>query len=75
MTLSIDGQSATILLAAGTYTAASLAAEAQTKINGAANFKNNGISIFDSLNLPERQIFIIFGIIIIVAAVGLKIRK
>jgi minor extracellular serine protease Vpr len=35
----------------------------------------NGINIFDSLNIPERQVFIIFGIIIVVTAVGLKIRK
>ncbi len=36
---------------------------------------DNGNNVFDSLNIPERQIFIIFGIIIVVAAVGLKIRK
>jgi minor extracellular serine protease Vpr len=35
----------------------------------------SGINVFGSLNIPERQIFIIFGIIIAVAAVGLKIRK
>ena len=37
--------------------------------------KNNGISVFDSWNIPQRQIFIIFGIIVLVVAVGLKIRK
>jgi len=32
-------------------------------------------NVFDSLNVPERQLFIILGIIILVAAVGLKIKK
>ena len=37
--------------------------------------RDNGIRIFESLSIPERQIFIVFGIIIVVAAVGLRIRK
>jgi len=32
-------------------------------------------NVFDSLDMPERQLFIIFGIIILVAAVGLKIKR
>ena len=41
----VDGVSATVTLAAGTYTAAALATEVQSKINGASAFATAGISV------------------------------
>ncbi|HLU77020.1 MAG TPA: flagellar filament capping protein FliD [Burkholderiales bacterium] len=43
--LEIDGVKATITLNAGTYTATSLAAELQSKINGAAELRDNDVSV------------------------------
>ncbi|HNB02637.1 MAG TPA: flagellar filament capping protein FliD, partial [Nitrosomonas sp.] len=45
LNLSIDGVSANITLAAGTYTATSLAAEIQSKINGASALSSAGIKV------------------------------
>ena len=43
--LTIDGISASIILAAGTYTADSLAAEIQSKIKGESTFSGSGIDV------------------------------
>jgi len=43
--LTIDGASASVTLAAGTYDADSLAAEIQSKINGESTFSSNGIEV------------------------------
>lgn len=43
--LSVDGVAASITLGNGTYTAASLAAEVQSKINGASALSSAGISV------------------------------
>lgn len=43
--VTVDGVSASLTLAAGTYTAATLAAEVQSKINGATAFSDAGISV------------------------------
>ncbi len=45
LTLSVDGTSASITLSAGTYTAATLAAELQSKINSASALSTAGISV------------------------------
>lgn len=45
LNLSINGVSASILLSAGTYTAATLAAEVQSKINGATALSTAGIAV------------------------------
>ena len=45
LTTTIDGVSATVTLTAGAYTAATLAAEVQSKINGASAFSTAGISV------------------------------
>lgn len=45
LSLKIDGVSANITLAAGTYTATSLAAEIQSKINGASALSSAGIKV------------------------------
>lgn len=45
LSVTIDGVNATVTLAAGTYTAAALATEVQSKINGASAFSSAGISI------------------------------
>jgi flagellar hook-associated protein 2 len=45
MDVTIDGVRASLTLAAGTYTAATLAAEVQSKINGASAFSGAGISV------------------------------
>jgi len=45
LNLTIDGVSANVTLAAGTYTAASLAAEIQSRINGASAFSSAGIKV------------------------------
>lgn len=45
LNLTVDGTSASITIAAGTYTPVSLAAEIQSKINGAAGFTTTGISV------------------------------
>ncbi len=45
LSLNVDGVSANITLAAGTYTAASLAAEIQSKINGASALSSAGIKV------------------------------
>ena len=45
LTLKVDGISASITIAAGTYTAATLAAELQSKINGASALSSAGISV------------------------------
>lgn len=45
LNLIIDGVSANVTLAAGTYTAASLAAEIQSRINGASAFSSAGIKV------------------------------
>ena len=45
LNLTVDGVSATVTLAAGTYTAATLAAEVQSKINGASAFSSAGTSV------------------------------
>ncbi|MHB1292069.1 MAG: flagellar filament capping protein FliD [Sulfuricella sp.] len=45
LSVTVDGVSATVTLAAGTYTAAALATEVQSKINGASAFSGAGISV------------------------------
>lgn len=45
LVLEVDGVSVSITLAAGNYTAATLAAEIQTKINDASDLKSAGISV------------------------------
>jgi flagellar hook-associated protein 2 len=45
LSLAVDGTNANITLAAGTYTATSLAAEIQSKINGASAFSSAGIKV------------------------------
>lgn len=45
LSVTIDGVSASLTLAAGTYTAANLAAEIQSKINGASALSSAGISV------------------------------
>jgi len=45
LSVTIDGVNATVTLAAGTYTAAALATEVQSKINGSSAFSSAGISI------------------------------
>jgi len=50
LTLEVDGQAATITLAAGSYTAAALSAELQAKINGVDKLSENDISVVVSQN-------------------------
>lgn len=45
LTLTVDNVTATVSLAAGTYTADSLLAEVQSKINGASAFSSAGVSV------------------------------
>lgn len=45
LNITVDGASATVTLAAGTYTIADLATEVQSKINGASVFSTAGISV------------------------------
>ena len=45
LTLSVNGVSASIVLSAGTYTAATLAAEVQSRINSASALSTAGISV------------------------------
>lgn len=45
LNLTIDGVSASVTLAAGTYTAAALAAEIQSKVNGASAIASAGIKV------------------------------
>jgi flagellar hook-associated protein 2 len=45
LSVTIDGVSASVTLAAGTYTAATLAAEIQSRINGAGALSSAGISV------------------------------
>lgn len=45
LSVTVDGVSATVTLAAGTYTAATLASEVQSKINGAAELAGAGASV------------------------------
>lgn len=45
LNLTIDGESATITLASGTYTASTLATEVESKINGLSTFSSKGISV------------------------------
>ena len=45
LTVSIDGAAATVTLGTGTYTAASLAAEVQSRINGTSAFKQSGLAV------------------------------
>lgn len=45
LTATVDGVSATVTLSAGTYTAATLLSEVQSKINGASAFSSAGISV------------------------------
>lgn len=45
LSMTVDGVTATVTLSAGTYTAAALAAEVQSKINGASVFSTEGISL------------------------------
>lgn len=45
LTLGINGTSATVTLAAGTYTASTLAAQVQAAINGTSTFSSAGISV------------------------------
>jgi flagellar hook-associated protein 2 len=45
LSVTVDGVTATVTLAAGTYTAAALATEVQSKINGASVFSGAGISV------------------------------
>ena len=45
LNVSVNGASSTITLAAGTYTAATLAAEVQAKINGASTLSSAGASV------------------------------
>lgn len=49
-TLSANGVTTSVKLTAGTYTADSLAAEVQSKVNGSSNFSNAGISVAVSQN-------------------------
>jgi len=45
LSMTVDGVTASVTLAAGTYTASTLLAEVQTKINGATAFSSAGISV------------------------------
>ena len=45
LSMTVDGVIATVTLATGTYTAAALATEVQSKINGASAFSTAGISL------------------------------
>jgi len=45
LSVTVDGVSTSLTLAAGSYTAATLAAEVQSKMNGAAAFSGAGISV------------------------------
>ncbi|NOY85477.1 MAG: flagellar filament capping protein FliD [Nitrospirae bacterium] len=45
LSITVDGGSTTITLAAGSYTAATLATEVQSKINGDTTFSSAGISV------------------------------
>ena len=45
LSVNIDGASATVTLGTGTYTAASLAAEVQSRINGTSAFKQSGLAV------------------------------
>ena len=45
LNITVDGVNASVLLAAGTYTSASLAAEVQSKVNGASSLSNAGSSV------------------------------
>lgn len=45
LTFTIDGKSSSVTLSAGTYTAASLAAAVQAKINGAGSLSADGIGV------------------------------
>lgn len=45
LTLSVDGVSATVTLAAGSYTQSAMATQLQTAINGASAFSGAGISV------------------------------
>ncbi|WP_435627802.1 flagellar filament capping protein FliD [Candidatus Ferrigenium straubiae] len=45
LNFTVNGVSASVVLAAGTYTAAALAAEVQSKINGASALSSAGISV------------------------------
>jgi flagellar hook-associated protein 2 len=45
LSVTVDGVTATVTLVAGTYTAAALATEVQSKINGASVFSSAGISL------------------------------
>jgi len=45
LNLTVDGVAASIALSAGTYTAATLAAELQSKINGATGYASAGIAV------------------------------
>lgn len=45
LTLSVNGTSASVTLAAGTYTATSLAAQLQAAVNGTSAFSTNGASV------------------------------
>lgn len=51
LNVAVDGVNATVTLAAGSYTFASLAAEVQSKINGASAFSSAGISAVVSQTL------------------------
>ena len=48
LNISLDGTSATVTLAAGTYTPAALAAQLQSAINGASTFSSAGSQVFVS---------------------------
>ncbi|MBI5889432.1 MAG: flagellar filament capping protein FliD [Nitrosomonadales bacterium] len=43
--ISLNGKAASIVLAAGSYTAAALAAELQSKINGVSDFASNALAV------------------------------
>ncbi|MFQ5469334.1 MAG: flagellar filament capping protein FliD [Gammaproteobacteria bacterium] len=45
ISVDVDGVSANVTLTAGTYTAAALAAEVQSQINGTTTFKDAGVSV------------------------------
>lgn len=45
LSMTVDGVTATVTLTAGTYTAAALATEVQSKINGSSVFSGAGISV------------------------------
>jgi flagellar hook-associated protein 2 len=45
LNVTVDGVSTSLTLAAGTYTAATLTAEVQSRINGASGFSSAGISV------------------------------